>query len=159
MYVTYELDTELSLHQLRQRHPSVSLPKKPDAETLQGLRVYPLEVVNAPIWEDGIAEKITPLVENGVAIQQWRKRPLTEDEAAQKAKELERAQKLIGVEFEGVMCSATKDDQSGLLAADVYVAMGQSVNFEFENGSTLTLTPENQAAFKAVWIPFRASFF
>lgn len=67
--------------------------------------------------------------------------------------------KLVGVEFEGVMCSATAEDMWGLSAIKEWVAAGQTANFKFENGNTLAITPENYAAFQAVWVPFRASFF
>lgn len=67
--------------------------------------------------------------------------------------------KLAGVEFEGVMCSATKEDMWGLASVKDWVRAGSSTNFNFDNGNTLTLTPQNIDAFEAVWIPFRASFF
>lgn len=67
--------------------------------------------------------------------------------------------KLIGVEFEGVMCSATSKDMWGLNAVEGWVAAGQSVPFEFENGNVLVITPTNIVDFKAEWTFFRASFF
>ena len=67
--------------------------------------------------------------------------------------------KLKGVEFEGVMCSATKDDQFGLASLESRIKAGESFNFHFENGSKLTLTPDNFEAFSAVWYPFRLGFF
>lgn len=67
--------------------------------------------------------------------------------------------KLIGVEIEGVMCSATSTDMYGLKCIEEWVAAGQTVNFEFDNGNTLPLTQSNMDDFKAIWIPFRASFF
>lgn len=67
--------------------------------------------------------------------------------------------KLVGVEFNGVMCSATKEDMWGLNAVKEWVVAGNTTNFEFDNGNTLELTPENYADFEAVWVPFRASFF
>lgn len=67
--------------------------------------------------------------------------------------------KYDGVEFSGVMCSATAEDMWGLNSVESWVASGQTVNFKFQNGNMLTLTAENMGAFKAVWIPFRASFF
>lgn len=60
-----------------------------------------------------------------------------------------------GVEFEGVMCSAFKEDQWGLASLKEYIMAGNDVDFLFENENTLTLTPDNLAAFEAVWIPFR----
>lgn len=71
--------------------------------------------------------------------------------------------KLVGVEFEGVMCSATAQDQAGLaavlLAIQLQGAAFQPTRFYFDNGSTLIITLENWQAFAAVWLPFRQSFF
>ncbi|WP_257542554.1 hypothetical protein [Sphingobium sp. CFD-1] len=67
--------------------------------------------------------------------------------------------KLIGVEFEGVMCSATKEDMWGLSSVVPWIESGNSTAFEFDNGSVLVLTPENYRAFYEVWASFRASFF
>ncbi|AUR91082.1 hypothetical protein NVP1155O_09 [Vibrio phage 1.155.O._10N.222.55.B3] len=67
--------------------------------------------------------------------------------------------KLQGVEFEGVMCSATKEDMWGLNSVHGFIVEGNAVNFEFDNGSVLKLTADNVEAFYAVWSPFRASFF
>ena len=67
--------------------------------------------------------------------------------------------KLTGVEFEGVMCSATKEDMWGLNAVQSFITAGNDVNFEFDNGNVLLLTPTNYEAFTAVWVPFRSSFF
>ena len=72
-------------------------------------------------------------------------------------------QKRIGVEFDGVMCSATAQDQTGLMAVFTAIQV-QGVHFvptrfEFENGSVLTITSQNYQAFMAKWLPFRQSFF
>lgn len=71
--------------------------------------------------------------------------------------------KLIGIEFDGVMCSATRDDQNGLVAVIIaYQLQGenfQSTEFHFVNGNTIVLTAQNVAQFMTVWIPFRQSFF
>jgi hypothetical protein len=67
--------------------------------------------------------------------------------------------KMVGVEVFGVMCSATKEDMWGLNSIKDWVAAGNDVNFEFDNGNVLTLTKDNYAEFEAVWIPFRAGFF
>lgn len=71
----------------------------------------------------------------------------------------EDARKLTGVEFNGVMCSATSKDMWGLTSVEAWVASGNDVPFEFENGNVLLLTAANYSAFRAVWVPFRASFF
>lgn len=67
--------------------------------------------------------------------------------------------KLKGIEFEGVMCSATKTDYWGLGVAFETIKAGLSTNWNFENGNTLLLTPDNIDEFKAAWLPFRMSFF
>lgn len=71
--------------------------------------------------------------------------------------------KLVGVEFEGVMCSATAPDQAGLAAVlqaiQLQGAAFQPTRFYFDNGSTLIITLENWQAFASVWLPFRQSFF
>ena len=71
--------------------------------------------------------------------------------------------KLVGVLFEGGMCSATRDDQNGLIAVlTAYQLQGANfkpTKFYFENGNTLILTKDNLHAFIAVWMPFRQSFY
>jgi hypothetical protein len=71
--------------------------------------------------------------------------------------------KLIGVEFDGVMCSATAQDQNGLAAVFLAIQLQgenfQPTRFEFDNGSTLIVTLANWQQFAAVWLPFRQSFF
>lgn len=67
--------------------------------------------------------------------------------------------KLEGVLFEGVMCSATGEDMWGLSSIRLHIQAGGEANFYFKNGNILKLTLDNYAAFEAVWIPFRASFF
>lgn len=71
--------------------------------------------------------------------------------------------KMTGVEFEGVMCSATLTDQSGLIAVlTAYNLQGgafQPTRFDFANGSKLVITRENILDLIAVWMPFRQEFF
>ena len=71
--------------------------------------------------------------------------------------------KLIGVEFAGVMCSATGEDQAGLAWVSPLIKEGKDIPaFRFANGNTLKITNGSQANvddFEAVWIPFRESFF
>ncbi|MCA2590170.1 MAG: hypothetical protein IM509_05315 [Microcystis sp. M31BS1] len=71
--------------------------------------------------------------------------------------------KLVGVEFGGVMCSATAADQNGLMAVFLSIQIqGASfvpTRFYFDNGSELVITLSNYQAFMAVWLPFRQSFF
>lgn len=74
-----------------------------------------------------------------------------------------REAKMRGIEFEGVMCSATSADQAGLLAVLTSIqlegAAFEPTRFEFENGSALVIHLGNYAAFMALWRPFRKSFF
>lgn len=78
----------------------------------------------------------------------WGPRPLEEDEL-----------KMLGVEFNGVMCSLTWKDQFGLHSIKSYVQAGMSINFEFANGNKLLITPANLNAFEATWLPARMAFF
>lgn len=70
-----------------------------------------------------------------------------------------KASKLSGVEFDGVMCSATAEDQHGLSDIESTVNAGIDIKFQFENGNSLLLTRANWAEFRGVWFPFRQSFF
>jgi hypothetical protein len=88
------------------------------------------------------------------------------DKAAQDAIEAVNTFKLTGIEILGVMCSATKKDQTGMLAVGfnklLADAAGQalpSTKFEFENGTELVITADNYAAIQALWVPFRQTFF
>jgi len=68
--------------------------------------------------------------------------------------------KLQGIEFQGVMCSATESDQNGLLSMYSFIKSGAlSPNFRFENGSRLVLTASNIDPLLSVWSEFRNSFF
>ena len=74
--------------------------------------------------------------------------------------------KLTGIEILGVMCSATKEDQNGMIAIGfdkltntlAGTQMG-ATTMEFENGSELIITDENFSVVDALWRPFRKSFF
>jgi len=120
-----------------------------------------LSVPNAPgnrHWQavqEWIAEGNTPELEFTQAELDAQAEQAVEDES----KQAEREAKLTGIEFEGVMCSATAEDMWGLSSIQGYVASGLSVPFKFNNGNVLLLTPSNMAAFQEVWVPFRASFF
>lgn len=70
---------------------------------------------------------------------------------------------MLGVEFQGIMCSATKEDQDGLVAVLVaYQMQGKFFKptlYCFSNGNKLSITKENIQQFISVWMPFRQSFF
>jgi len=67
--------------------------------------------------------------------------------------------KLKGVEIEGVMCSATSEDMWGLKCIEDDIEAGGTTTFQFTNGNELQLRPDNIEDFKAIWVPFRKSFF
>jgi len=71
--------------------------------------------------------------------------------------------KWVGVEIDGVMCSATGTDQNGLMAVFMaYQLQGASYPgtvFSFENGNTLKINQDNIQEFIEKWVPFRQSFF
>lgn len=71
--------------------------------------------------------------------------------------------KLVGIEFDGVMCSATANDQNGLVAVMMAIqlqgAAFEPTRFEFDNGNTLVISLANYQDLMAVWMPFRQSFF
>lgn len=77
--------------------------------------------------------------------------------------EAEAEHKRRGIEFEGVMCSATSQDQAGLTAVLLAIQLqGEAfppTRFYFENGNILVIHLGNYQAFMAVWLPFRQSFF
>jgi hypothetical protein len=78
-------------------------------------------------------------------------------ESNKKIEDLRQQTMMTGVDFEGVMCSAFKEDQWGLASIKEFVLAGNDVVFQFENENKLTLTSSNIDAFEAVWIPFRQS--
>jgi hypothetical protein len=71
--------------------------------------------------------------------------------------------KMVGIDFEGVMCSATREDQNGLVAVIMAFTLQkekfQPTSFGFSNGNKLTLTVRNMQKFLDAWMPFRQSFF
>ena len=71
--------------------------------------------------------------------------------------------KLVGIEFDGIMCSATAQDQNGLVAVMMAIqlqgAAFEPTRFEFDNGSELVISLANYQDLMAVWMPFRQSFF
>lgn len=73
---------------------------------------------------------------------------------------------LTGIEFSGVMCSATAEDQNGLDSLLLQHTIAKLTNaqlpdnyFRFKNGNILLINSENIEALDAVWRPFRMSFF
>lgn len=75
------------------------------------------------------------------------------------AKEQKRKAKLEGIDYKGKKLSATAEDMWGLVSVASWVEAGNTVNFQFDNGTKLKITPQNVEEIKALWIPFRMSFF
>lgn len=80
--------------------------------------------------------------------------------------EIIEAAKLSGVSINGVMCSATKEDQNGLTAVSLGVVMARGAGstfpdtkFTFSNGAVLVITESNFDEIYATWMPFRQRFF
>lgn len=80
-----------------------------------------------------------------------------------KAEQKQLDPKFVGVEIDGVMCSATGTDQNGLMAVFMaYQLQGASYPgtvFSFDNGNTLHIDQDNIQEFIQKWVPFRQSFF
>ncbi len=155
---------------LKQDGISASIPKSPQLPITIGS--YSLvEIVNSERPTSDVVREIDPAMIGGVLTQQWESREFTAEEQAAEDAESQRIATSIakkeGVEFTDttgansspVMCSAGKEDMFGLNSVEGWVSAGNSTNFEFENGNILRLTPSNIEAFKAVWVPFRASFY
>lgn len=155
-----------NLRQLKKDNPQVSFPAAwfaADANPagLADYGVYPYSAPEQPSF-DPLAEKVQKgdiLLASGEWTLQWIAVPLDADELVEVAEQQKATAKMTGVEFEGVMCSATAEDMWGLSSVQGYVAGGMDTPFKFDNGNVLVLTPANMAAFQAVWVPFRASFF
>jgi len=146
-----------SIHSLKILAPA-SYPRKVTLPyTSKGYTLGYPEATTAP--EGDVARVTRPIYLDGVLTQQWDSRAFTEDELKANKAAADKAAKMEGVEFNGVMYSATKEDQWGLASIKDEVANGIPINYEFENGAILTLSTANWAAFKAVWVPFRQSFF
>lgn len=88
---------------------------------------------------------------------------LRREEAIAKQEEQRREMMLKGVEFDGVFCSVTKEDQAGLLAVltafQIQGPQFKPTTFYFKNGNKLRLSLDNIQQFIAVWMPYRQSFF
>lgn len=103
----------------------------------------------------GVLVEDDPALINGEWVQQWKEQAVEAPPPADP--------KLTGVEFEGVMCSATNADQAGLtavlLAIQLQGAAFPATRFKFDNGNEVVIHLGNYQAFMATWLPFRQSFF
>lgn len=88
---------------------------------------------------------------------------LTPEYIAQEAQQVTSQAKLTGILIEGVMCSATDEDQQGMIAIGFgYLKTGAAfkpTKMKFKNGNELVINVDNIAAVEAIWLPFRQSFF
>jgi len=119
-------------------------------------------VWSAPVVYTPTAEELAVAAEYRAAEEAAR---LASTLASEDAAALELS-KTIGIDILGVMCSATKTDQSGLTAVALGVTLARMANttfpdtkFEFENGNSLVVTNANFDTIYAAWMPFRQSFF
>lgn len=138
-----------------------------------GIYVGPVEADESPlepgVWliPGGAVEIAPPEIPFGhVAVwinQAWEVVPLPAVVENEVSGEVVIDPKMVGVEFEGVMCSATEKDQNGLAAVLMAIqfqgATFKPTRFFFENGNTLILSLSNYESFASVWLPFRQSFF
>jgi hypothetical protein len=66
-----------------------------------------------------------------------------------------RRKEIEGVEFEGVLCSATEADMLLLREVKDWARQGHNIHFEFDNGSVLQIGPSNVEEFDKVWTAFK----
>lgn len=154
---------------IRAAHPHTSFPTPLSFEDIDGMGYQRLSEVEPPPHEASTHFPVEgrPVLIDGVWTQTWSisARPVDDVAAifASRVKAEEHAKKMTGVMFDGVMCSATKDDQAGLLALWVDYASSPAsftpTRFEFSNGNALILTRDNISNVRAVWGLFRRSFF
>ena len=101
-----------------------------------------------------------------IAVRQADEAQAAADKVIADAEKAIEAQKIAGIEILGVMCSATKDDQNGMVAvgtskliADMGGVPFADTVFEFTNGNKLVITNDNFNTVYGAWVPFRQSFF
>ena len=161
MFINEDLiGSSFGIHHLRKLHKALSIPETPNAEALALLGVYnfqPSDPPEAPA--DQHAVEGLPMLVDGVVIQQWVFADDSEEEKKQKQDKKDKKDKVKGVKFENVFCAADDEDAWNLKVLEDWILAGNDINFQFSNGNTLLLTAANHAAFLAVWMPFRASFY
>lgn len=74
---------------------------------------------------------------------------------------MRKVMQLIGIEFNGVMCSATPDDQNRLATLLLRHTIAKltggklpDINFRFENGNVLVINSDNIEALDQALLPF-----
>lgn len=111
---------------------------------MPGINPDPINKISAKVTPEELVSFRGKQIPKG----EWINSVLTDDQ-----------KKMKGILFQGVWCSLCKEDQWGLASIRHLVMAGMPINYEFVNGSKLTLTIGNMNAFEAAWIPARASFF
>jgi hypothetical protein len=129
--------------------------------SVAGLTDLSLDAVLAHLWSNGVSKDATEAACRQQIADAKVKASIQAIEAMQTADEPDA--RYVGIEFEGVMCSATKEDQNGLVAVLVAFTLQKAAfsptEFQFVNGNKLVLTASNILQFTSVWMPFRQSFF
>lgn len=158
--------------EFRALFPNTSLPPQLTPDLLDSLGADPVLEGQQPsgeFWQYAMRQGVEQI--DGQWFTKYVLGPVFETEAerdeyiAQKTAERDaaafEATKMTGIEFDGVMCSATSKDAAGLLQIKAAIdLLGTfSTLFEFENGNKLRITNSNFIAFMQVWVPFRQSFF
>ena len=129
--------------------------------SVRGLTDLKLDSVLSHLWANGVDKQAT---------EQACQAQLEHQRTQASIEKIEQMQsddvpdvKYQGVEFQGVMCSATKEDQTGLIAVlmayQLQGAKFQPTEYKFVNGSSLVLDRSNIQAFIQKWMPFRQGFF
>ncbi|WP_310609243.1 hypothetical protein [Limnohabitans sp.] len=168
-YVNTTTKARVSLSAIAAEYPDKSFPASPTDADLADTGYACLQYQAPPTYDvitHGVREA-DPAIVDGQWVYQWEVYELDADTVVANAvaaqKQQEAAQKLAGVQFQGVMCSATSSDQNGITAVgSAYQMLGddfQPTSFQFENGNTLILTTDNMKSFISVWTAFRQSFF
>ena len=70
-----------------------------------------------------------------------------------------RRKEIEGVEFDGVLCSATEADMLLLREVKDWARQGHNIDFEFDNGNVLTIGPNNVDEFEKVWTAFKIDLY
>lgn len=129
--------------------------------SVEGLTDLSLNSVLAHLWANGVSKEAT----EHACKQQAEEARLKADIETIRQMETsnEPDPRYVGIEFQGVMCSATKEDQAGLIAVLIAYQLQktafQPTEFIFSNGNKLVLSLSNIPQFVGVWMPFRQSFF
>jgi hypothetical protein len=157
-----------SIGQLRKDNPNTSFPKNPSEALLAEWGVFPVTPTPQPAY-DPATEKViddAPVYVEGAWQQTWQVVPLNDQEKAERQNAAREQLKNTGIEINGVLCSATRNDQDGLTAVAMGVTLARMAGevfpptvFYFENGSSMVITDDNFDSIYSQWVPFRQSFF